>query len=226
MKKLTYSFVLVTSTALAIQSATAATYLNDDAGVTVSLGASNPGPDQEFVNVSNAQSLANTIDVDNAADTEFHNQSTHVWYNKTSDGLELDFNFGAEYDLSNLYFWNFYTEFYDVDQIDFILKDSTNTLIASPTLFPQIGTNLGSEEIPSVAYSFEYDEVQYVNAIFTGTNNQVDFNNIGWMGTLSDDETPPVTTPPDGPSQVPLPAGLPLLLVGIGAFGLLRRRNR
>ena len=37
--------------------------------------------------------------------------------------------------------------------------------------------------------------------------------------------TDPIPDPGPGPSPVPLPAGLPLLLAGLGAFGLIRRRK-
>ena len=37
--------------------------------------------------------------------------------------------------------------------------------------------------------------------------------------------TDPIPDPGPGPSTVPLPAGLPLLLAGLGAFGLIRRRK-
>ena len=36
----------------------------------------------------------------------------------------------------------------------------------------------------------------------------------------------PPPAPPVGPSVVPLPAGLPLLLAGLGLFGIVKRRSR
>ena len=73
---------------------------------------------EPFVNQTTAISLANVIDAPSADASENHiSPTTHVWVSGGS--LELDFDFGVEYDLTELHFWNYFTEQFGVDTIDF-----------------------------------------------------------------------------------------------------------
>lgn len=183
-------------------------YLNSS-NMTVALGASMaPEP---FVNTTTADALSNAIDAPTAASGEIHNSpGTHVWIN--SAPLELDFDFGMEYDLTSLHFWNYYTETFDVDQIAFKFFDASNTQVGTLDFAPDLGT-----PTPLTAQNYLLNfpsKVQYVNAFFSGTNGQVDFNNIGFTGELSN------------PSVIPLPAGLPLLGSGLALMGFLGWRKK
>ena len=200
-------------------------YLNDQ-NITVALGSShdaqvlaNPtfGP---FANVSITQSLANVIDAPTADAQEFHNQLTHVWVN--GGHLELDFNFGVEYDLSALHFWNYHSEAFDVDHILFTFFDSSLNEVGMLEVVPLLGNTTGSDSDPILPETYVLSfpsNVQYVNAWLTGSNGQVDFNNIGFTAVLSDPGN-------GGPGPSPIPEPGTLLLLGIGLAGLLGVRRR
>jgi hypothetical protein len=202
-------------------------YLNDQ-NITVALGVShaaqviaNPtfGP---FQNVSLAQSLANIIDAPSATAGELHNQQTHVWV--SGGHLELDFDFGVEYDLSTLHFWNYHSEGFDVDDIDFTFYDGSFNQVGLLNVQPLLGNATGSDNDPIFAEDYALNfpsNVRYVNAWLTGSNNQVDFNNIGFTAVLSD----PDPDPDPDPNPVPEPATLALLGLGLAGLGLMRRRR-
>jgi len=185
-----------------------AAYLNDQ-NITVSLGSSmtaNP-----FANRSAADSLASIIDAPSASASEFHNQSTHVWV--SGGTLELVFDFGAEYDLGALHFWNYHSEGYDVDNINFNFYDASNTFVGSLlNITPALGGSSPSDSTSIFAENYNLSfptQVRYVNAVLSGSNGQVDFNNIGFTGT---------------PSAVPVPASA--WLFGTSLLGLVSARKK
>ncbi|MFG0305780.1 MAG: GC-type dockerin domain-anchored protein [Phycisphaerales bacterium JB040] len=157
-------------------------YLNDDAGVTVSLGASMAA--EPFANRSTADSLASIINLDSASDVDTHAQSTHVWV--SGGHLEVDFDLGDSYDLTTMHFWNYYTETYDVDNIDMVFYNESGVEIGQPIgIQPQM-----SSGNPVVAEHIAVDfpsGVRFINMVLSGTNNQVDFQNLGFTGMLSSD---------------------------------------
>jgi len=141
--------VFTALTTLPMAAMAAPVYLNAASGVTVSLGDShdadvlaNPtnGP---FQNLNIAASLANVIDAPTATSPEFHRSpSTHVWV--SGGHLELVFDFGAEYDLSTMHFWNYHSESYDVDEIVFTFYDDAWALVGSLTEEPRLGNTATS----------------------------------------------------------------------------------
>lgn len=186
-------------------------YLNDS-NISVSLGNSHGGINPFNNGMSIAVALANAIDAPSADASENHFNSptgTHLW---TTNALELDFDFAIEYDLSTLHFWNYNAENYDVDNIDFNFYDGSNALVGTLNFLPNMGTP-GALTAQDYALSFP-SRVRYVNALFSGTNDQVDFNNIGFTAQVS----PPVAT-------VPLPAAGLLLIAALAGAGALRRRS-
>ena len=201
----------------AVPQAAYAVYLND-ANITVALGPSMSA--EPFANRATAPSLASIIDADTAASSELHNQSTHVWV--SGGPLELVFDFQLEYDLTTLHFWNYHTEGFDVDNINFNFYDASNALVGSLlNVVPALGGG-GSDSIPIFAQDYLLSfpsRVRYVNALLTGSNGQVDFNNIGFTGTRSDpnpDPDPGVTVSEPGT----------LALVSLGLLGGLAARRR
>jgi hypothetical protein len=185
-----------------------AAYLNDQ-NITVSLGPSmSPNP---FANRPTAASLASIFDAPSASASEFHNQSTHVWV--SGGTLELVFDFGIEYDLSTLHFWNYHTESYDVDNIDFTFYDASNVFAGSLlNVNPSLGGSAPSDSTAIFAenYSLSFpSKVRYVNAVLSGSNNQVDFNNLGFTGAVS---------------AVPVPAAV--WLFGSGLLGIVGLRQK
>jgi Bacterial pre-peptidase C-terminal domain len=158
-------------------------YFNDQ-NMSIALGptmSANP-----FENRSAASSLASVIDVPSATESELHNQSTHVW---VSNGvLELSFDLRVDTDLTALHFWNYHSEDYDVDNIDFKFYDSNNNLIGIlPNYTPTVGGSAPSDATPIFAQSFPLSfpsKVRYVNAVLSGSNGQVDFNNLGFTGKI------------------------------------------
>lgn len=192
---------------------------------------------------SNGQTINKVIDAPTAEAEEFHNQTTHIWF--SGGGLELLFDFRQEYDLSTLHFWNYTSEGFDVDNIDFTFFDSSAAEVGSLSVMPALGSSPGirAQDIPLAAPL----NTQFVTAFLTGTNDQVDFQNIGFTAEVSTPQQPttppepvaprppetpqPVVSPqppttPQQPAVVPLPAGLPLMLSGLLGIGLLARRKK
>ncbi|HYC56660.1 MAG TPA: myxococcus cysteine-rich repeat containing protein [Candidatus Binatia bacterium] len=157
-------------------------YLNDQ-NMTVALGESMAA--EPFANQTTAVSLANVIDAPTAASPEDHiSPTTHVWV--SGGPLELDFDLLVEYDLTTLHIWNYHTENFDVDDIDFTFFDSSMALVGTlldvePALGGNGGNPIFAENIP---LSFP-SKVRYVNAVLTGSNAEVDFNNLGFTGEIS-----------------------------------------
>lgn len=156
-------------------------YLNDQ-NISVALGASMaPEP---FANHTAAQGLARLIDAPSADAPEDHTQSTHVWV--SGGHLELDFDLGVEYDLQALHIWNYFGEGFDVDNIDFLFFDAeqrpVGTLLGvEPALGGAGGNPIFAEDIPLAFPS----KVRFVNATLTGSNGEVDLNNLGFTGESS-----------------------------------------
>ncbi len=185
-------------------------YLNqDNISVEVGDGTSNGSFNNTF---SGGQTINKVIDAPSADAEEFHNQTTHIWFtaNEIGGGLELKFDFGLEYDLTTLHFWNYTSESFDVDQADFTFFNRFNEEVGSLTIFPDLGTSPG---ITAQDYVFGAPlNVQFVTAFLSGSNRQVDFQNIGFTAEVSPVQTPDPTTP------VPAPAPLSLLALGMAAF--------
>ena len=173
---------LVASALLALPAFTSAqVYLNDQ-NISVALGASmDPEP---FANHTTAEGLMRLIDAPAADAPEDHTQSTHVWV--SGGHLELDFDLAVEYDLQSLHIWNYFGEGFDVDNIDFLFYDAKGAPVGSllgvePALGGAGGNPIFAENIP---LSFP-SQVRFVNAVLSGSNGQVDFNNLGFTGAQS-----------------------------------------
>lgn len=194
----------------AVPAQAAPIYLNYS-NISVELGDSMAA--EPFANRNTADSLASVIDAETAASGELHLQSTHVWV--SGGHLELDFDLGNEYDLTTFHFWNYHSEGFDVDDIDLTFYDASMNLVGTLLdITPALGNGTGSDSDPIFAEDFALSfpsNVRYVNAMLTGSNNQVDFNNIGFTGELS---------------AIPEPSTLALMLVGASVFAAAGYRRR
>ncbi|MGB5592968.1 MAG: hypothetical protein WBM32_12290 [Crocosphaera sp.] len=167
----------------------ASIYLNNT-NITVEVG---PGTSPGTFNntFANGNTIEKVIDAPSADAAEFHNQTTHIWFTASSvgGGLELLFDFGQEYDLTTLHFWNFTGENFDVDNIDFTFLNSDNTQVGQLSVTPALGSSGGilAEDIPLAAPL----NVQFVTAFLSGTNRQVDFQNLGFTGEISEPRSVP-----------------------------------
>jgi hypothetical protein len=65
--------------------------------------------------------------------------------------------------------------------------------------------------------------VQFVNAVLSGSNNQVDFNNIGFTGELSNPNGDPNG---NGTTPIPEPGTLTLMLLGASVLGAMKIRAK
>lgn len=94
--------------------------------------------------------------------------------------------------------------------------NSTGDLLASLTL-DALGYGPGD---PNGSYS----NWASIGVLFSGTAYSVDF--AGTANYIVFDDVTLGSSTPGGPSPVPVPASLPLLLAGLGGLGLLARRKR
>ncbi|MCZ4316589.1 PEP-CTERM sorting domain-containing protein [Comamonadaceae bacterium G21597-S1] len=183
--------VLLPALVSAAGNAAASTYLNQS-NITVTVGAgTSPG---SFNNTfSGGSTIAKVIDAPSAIAEEFHNQTTHIWYTADDDGggLELLFDFGIEYDLSVLHFWNYTSETYDVDNVAFTFFNGNNVQNGMLSVTPELGSSPGirAQDIALAAPL----NVRYVTAFLTGSNRQVDFQNIGFTANVSAPVPEPAT---------------------------------
>lgn len=201
------AFLTISSAAFA-----APVYLNDSLiSVRVGSGTTATTSNNTF---NNGQTINKVIDAPSADAEEFHNQTTHIWF--SGGGLELLFDFNQEYDISTLHFWNYTAENFDVDNIDFTFFDSASTQVGSLSVQPALGSSPGIKA-QDIALAAPLN-VQFVTAFLTGTNDEVDFQNIGFTAEVS------TSKPPSG--VIPLPAGLPLMLSGLLGIGILARRKK
>lgn len=134
------------------------------------------------------------------------------------------FDFGQQYDLSTLHFWNYTAEGFDVDNIVFTFFDELNTNVGAISLSPDLGSSPGisAQDLVLAAPL----NVRYVNAFLTGTNDQIDFQNIGFTASLSTDRC--VQNPQDPICLTPTPVHSPAtaFLCMFGLMGVFfRRRN-
>jgi len=204
-----FKILTATLTMLATSSVVATpVYLNiDNILVTVGSGASVGTFNNTF---NNGNTINKVIDAPSAAAQEFHNQTTHIWFtaSSTGGGLELLFDFGQAYDIGTLHFWNYTGEDFDVDDIAFTFFDQNNSQVGSLSVQPLLGSSPGilAEDINLAAPL----NVQFVTAFLTGSNRQVDFQNIGFTAEVS---------------QVPVPAAVWLFGSGLlGLIGFSRRK--
>ncbi len=212
MKHRAYSAALVTAlgVASALPAQAQSVYLNQG-NIAVSVGAGTSAG--TFNNTfSGGATITKVIDAPTADAAEFHNQQTHIWFTASSvgGGLELLFDFGQAYDIQTLHFWNYDGEAYDVDNVSFKFFDAGNQQVGALDIQPALGSS------PAI-YAQDIDlaaplNVRYVSAFLTGSNAQVDFQNIGFTAVAS----------------VPEPGVLTLM--GLGGLVLvptwLRRRQR
>ena len=187
------------------------------------------GPNTSVGSFNNTFSGGNTIekamDAPSATATEFHNQSTHIWFTAANigGGLELLIDFGQEYDINTLHFWNYTGESFDVDNINFTFFNNANAQVGALSLMPALGSSPGilAEDLVLPAPL----NVQFVTAFLTGDNGQVDFQNLGFTGDVSPVQTPPPAPPP--PVQgVPEPNVLVLFGTALLGLAAVRRRRR
>ncbi|NNF17380.1 MAG: PEP-CTERM sorting domain-containing protein [Gammaproteobacteria bacterium] len=181
-------------------------YLNID-NISVSVGAgTSPGT---FNNTFNGgQTIDKVIDAPSADAEEFHNQTTHIWFtaSEIGGGLELVFDLGIAYDITTLHFWNYTGEGYDVDNIVFDFFNGT-TNVGTVEIEPDLGTSPGitAQDILLAAPL----NVTSVVAFLTGSNREVDFQNIGFTATVS---------------QVPVPAAVWFFISALAGLRFCRRR--
>jgi len=182
-------------------------YLNSE-NITVEVGPGTSG-DNFHNTFSGSSTIEKVIDAPSADAEEFHSQTTHIWHTAAEDGggLELLFDFGREYDVHTLHFWNYTGESYDVDNIEFTMFNKDSIEVGSLSVMPDLGSSGGIEaqDLPLAAPL----NVQFVTALLSGSNREVDFQNIGFTAVES--------------LPVPEPSALCLLGVALAGVALAQR---
>jgi hypothetical protein len=117
--------------------------------------------------------LDSIIDALSPTATDPHSDTTHVW---TQAVTVLLFDLRGDYHLEQIHFWNYTHENYDVDSIEFQFLNATEQLISELIVTPQTGfENILAEDFPA-----DVSGVRYVRATLAATNNEVEFQNIGF----------------------------------------------
>ncbi len=215
------SMIVLTVVTLTFWTMTAATavpvYLNET-NISVAVGpGTSPG---SFNNTfAGGNTINKVIDAPSADAEEFHSQTTHIWFTAATigGGLELLFDFGQEFDISTLHFWNFTGEGFDVDDVDFTFFNSDNNTVGQLSVMPALGSSPGiqAEDIVLAAPL----NVQFVTAFLSGSNGQVDFQNIGFTAEISEPRPP-------SNDVIPEPLTVSLGLMGLGVLGMATRRRQ
>ena len=208
--------ILATALAtLAIVDAEAAPIYLNDTNISVAVGPNtSPG---SFNNTFVGGTIDKVIDAPSADAIEFHNQTTHIWFtaDQVGGGLELLFDFGQEFSLNTIHVWNYFSEGFDIDNIDFTFFDSSNTEVGALSITPALGSS-GGIAAQDFALPSPLD-VQFVTSFLTGTNRQTDFQNIGFSAETLEEPAP---------LPVPEASTTSLALTGLmGIFLLYRRRT-
>jgi hypothetical protein len=168
-------------------------YLNE-ANITVDVGL-NTSPGTFNNTFDGGSTIEKVIDAPSATAEEFHTQTTHIWFtaDAVGGGLELVFDFGIEYNINTLHFWNFTGEGFDVDNVAFTFFNAANSNVGSLEISPALGTSPGitAQDIPLAAPL----NVRFVSAFLTGSNGEVDFQNIGFTAEVSTPGTPTLPEP-------------------------------
>lgn len=209
IKRLSVIAVAMASLATPAQ---AAVYLWQGTPISVAVGA-NTSPGTFNNTFNNGQTISKVIDSPTAASLEFHNQTTHIWYtaDRAGGGLELVFDFQQSYDISTLHFWNYDGEGFDVDNIDFTFFNAANVQVGTLSITPALGTS-PAQTAEDIALQAPLN-IRYVKAFLTGSNRQVDFQNMGFTAVVSQ-------------GGVPEPASWVMMILGFGAAGSALRRAK
>ncbi len=201
---------------LAASALAAPVYLNNT-NITVAVG---PGTSAGTFNntFAGGATIEKVIDAPSADAEEFHNQATHIWFtaDTVGGGLELLFDFGIEYNTSTLHFWNYTGEGFDVDNVAFTFFNAANVQVGTLGVTPALGSSPGirAQDIPLAAPL----NVRFVTAFLTGSNRQVDFQNIGFTAEVS---------APTPSQSVPEPGTLGLVMLGLlGSWRFASRRSQ
>lgn len=202
-----------------IATGAATIYLNDETGVTVGVGGVS-NKDGDFVNVPLEQSLANIINLKNATDTMLNNEQPNTWW--TPGPLELIFDLGASHELVQIHFWNYFTEDFDVDHIDFtFFDDEDNSIVGLMSVSPRAGENIHGQNtdwVVAETYTLEAPtKTRRVSATLTSTNGEIYFSNIGFTANKDQggkqvpiDTPAPVVAPTKKPKNAP-PSPAPIV---------------
>jgi hypothetical protein len=136
----------------------------------------------EFLNVAAVDSLRNAIDCLGPNDTEEHTQTSHVWW--SPQPLELIFDLTTTFTITEVLFWNYYEDFYDVDRIEFTFTSNTGGTTVY-TFDPVDGRNAqGANQNPLVAERWvlptPVTNVVKIQALLSADDGRedVDFQNI------------------------------------------------
>lgn len=215
MRALTLCGLAAAASLSCASGAGAAIYLNKDL-IAVQVGpGTSPGTFNNSFN--GGQTIDKVIDAPTADASEIHSQTTHIWYtaDQVGGGLELLFDFRQEYDISTLHFWNYDSEGYDVDDIAFTFFNAQKVEVGSLSVTPDLGASpaIFAQDIVLAAPL----NVRYVTAFLSGSNRQVDFQNIGFTAEAS---------VPNPGNPVPEPAAWAMMISGFGLAGGAARRRR
>lgn len=159
------------------------------------------------------EALVKVVDAPSPDASQDHTQSSHIWWTAPDDNgvLELILSFDRTYSLKKLHFWNYAFDSFSADHVKLNFFRWPGSLVGNLEfdLLPS-----GSEDAilaQEFAFPSTYHDVKLVSVLLSGTNGEVDFQNIAFSGTLT--------------KPIPLPASGAMLLGSFGLLSALRRRK-
>lgn len=129
--------------------------------------------------------VANITDAPSALSFDPHTEQSHVWGQDEPVSLLLELD--NTYYIEQMHFWNFTGEGYDVDEIKATFYNEADAVIKEVTVAPQTGF----ESILAEDFAIDAAGVSYIRVVLSATNNEVEFQNLGFSGWVEPQQAAP-----------------------------------
>lgn len=215
-----YALALAATTALLATGAAAATFSADDATASTEFNSN-------YVAKNTINGSGLSAPGDPAATHATYTTGNHWTTTGEAVGAFIDWSFDDPQTLGGLYIWNHRSNniatnaFYEPVLFGLTISDAGNNVLASFTGVPLAPNTDQSQAFSLTSLLTGVSTVRFT--VEATENNNASTNLTGLAEVLFDDALIAGATSLAAP--IPLPAGLPLLLAGMGGLALLRRRG-